>query len=1111
MSYQVKKTILLVEDEVIIAMNQSRTIENFGYRVVTAHSSGEFWNVLNDNPEICLILMDIDLGPGSDGTELAQEVLKRHNIPIVFLTSHAEQKMVDRVRGITRYGYVIKNSGDFVLQSSIEMAFDLFDAHQKTLRSEFKFRAMFEQAAIGVIISDLSGEIMDVNECFCRMTGFIENDLLHKHMHDISCPDELIHEYEMVKKCLSGEINTFKTNKRFICSSGEFIWTTFAASLVRNELNEPEYFLGVVENISDHKTALAEIHRQRSMSQMYLDLAATVIVAVDNQGCITMVNPAACQILGYREDELLYKNWFDTCLPESVRPELMKDFFRLMQGDVSLIKYYEKPVLSKTGNERLIRWHNAVLTDPDGNVTGVISSGEDITDRRKLEDELKTQNCYYKSIYENSEISIFIVNVTEDGRYVYEGINPTHEKLMGISNKDVAGQTTDFLGKWLGKKTVKYIIALYDECVNTERTQKSEFQIKSGPAAGWWFSTLIPLKNENGRVFRLIGSSIIIDKFKEAETKLRASEHRFRTLYEQAGIGIGYFSLEGEVLYLNRKAAKHMGGRPAEFIGTNIGDHEPETLGNEYLRRIKEAGDLGKTIEYEDCIALPSGSGWLLNKFTSIRDEEGAVQGVQVISEDITKMKETELALIDSETKYRSLFENINQALALHEIITDADGNPVDFIYLDVNPMFEKTTKLKKSELLGRRVSEVFPAFEKEWINLCGRVALTGKSEFVVGFSKFQSNYWEVSAYSPKRGQFAVTLADKTKRIHTEQELKKSKEVAERYLNIAAEIIITLDPTGTITMLNDKGHQFLGYFPGELVGKNWFEQCIPDSDQTEIRNVFTQMTQGNLENAESYDNQVITHTGELKTVSWYNTRLFDEKGEISGLLCSGLDITDKIEADKQIRKLLKEKELILKEVHHRMKNNLNNTMSILNLQMHRMGEGPAAEALRDAGGRLRSMSILYEKFIYSDDYQTLPASVYLDSLIDEISTQFGVNRKRTVQKNIDEFILDMKTWSVLGIAVNELVTNAFKYALNNAKEGKIQITAEACGSQIRVAVHDSGPGLPEAVLSGSESGLGLDLVNMLVNQLNGSFHRENDNGACLEIVFTNPAIIKNKA
>jgi PAS domain S-box-containing protein len=182
-----KKTILLVEDEAIIAAAEALTIGRFGYEVIIAHSGPKAVRVAADEMGVALVLMDVDLGRDAiNGPETARRILAERNVPIVFLTSHSEREMVEKVRGITRYGYVIKNSGDFVLQSSIEMAFELFNAHENMRESEEKYRAAFMTSPDSVNINDMDGLYVDVNEGFLRLTGFTREEVIGRLSSEIN-------------------------------------------------------------------------------------------------------------------------------------------------------------------------------------------------------------------------------------------------------------------------------------------------------------------------------------------------------------------------------------------------------------------------------------------------------------------------------------------------------------------------------------------------------------------------------------------------------------------------------------------------------------------------------------------------------------------------------------------------------------------------------------------------------------------------------------------------------------------------------------------------------------------------------------------------------------
>jgi len=112
-------------------------------------------------------------------------------------------------------------------------------------------------------------------------------------------------------------------------------------------------------------------------------------MALDINGNITLINNKGCEILGYKKEEIIGKNWFDTFLPEGVRDELKKVFKKLMKGDVDAVERYENPILTKSGEERVIEWRNSILRDEEGNIIGVLSSGLDITERKRMEEALK--------------------------------------------------------------------------------------------------------------------------------------------------------------------------------------------------------------------------------------------------------------------------------------------------------------------------------------------------------------------------------------------------------------------------------------------------------------------------------------------------------------------------------------------------------------------------------------------------------------------------------------------------------------------------------------------------------------------------------------------------
>jgi CheY-like chemotaxis protein len=186
-----RKTILLVEDEVLIAMTEEMTLGECGYSIIIAYSGDEAVKTVEKTPKIDLILMDINLGDGIDGTEAAKIILKNRKIPIVFLSSHTEPEVVEKTEMITSYGYVVKHSGITVLDASIKMAFKLFDANQKIVESEVKQNAMISNISDVIAVVDADGILSFISSNVEKWFGWIPEDRVGHSSWSIIHPDDM--------------------------------------------------------------------------------------------------------------------------------------------------------------------------------------------------------------------------------------------------------------------------------------------------------------------------------------------------------------------------------------------------------------------------------------------------------------------------------------------------------------------------------------------------------------------------------------------------------------------------------------------------------------------------------------------------------------------------------------------------------------------------------------------------------------------------------------------------------------------------------------------------------------------------------------------------------
>jgi PAS domain S-box-containing protein len=171
----------------------------------------------------------------------------------------------------------------------------------------------------------------------------------------------------------------------------------------------------IARDINDQKLSSERIRKEKEKAEMYLDVARVIMVVIGADQKVSLINKMGCEILGYSEGEIIGKNWFDKFLPDRIKEEVRSVFENLINGKTSS-EHVENIVLTKNGQERIILWHNNILTDAEGNITGTLSSGEDITDRRKMESALIDSEEKFREVFNKVNDMITLIEIQENGR-----------------------------------------------------------------------------------------------------------------------------------------------------------------------------------------------------------------------------------------------------------------------------------------------------------------------------------------------------------------------------------------------------------------------------------------------------------------------------------------------------------------------------------------------------------------------------------------------------------------------------------------------------------------------------------------------------------------------
>lgn len=274
-----------------------------------------------------------------------------------------------------------------IIKSAIDIT-GRVKAEASLRESEEKFARAFMNAPVLMSITGIEdGAIIEVNDQFIRQSGFSREELIGKSVAGIGFvrPDDRAGYLDRVRRngvASSVELTVHPKGggQRHVIYSGDSI-----------TLGGKKRLLSIAADITELKRAEEALRLQKDMSQKYLDIAGVMFVAIGADQGVTLVNRKACDVLGYPAERVMGANWFDMFIPADVREDVRSVFGGMMREEVAAVEYFENTVLTASGDERLVAWHNTLLRNASGAITGTLSSGEDITERRKSEEDLHDQ------------------------------------------------------------------------------------------------------------------------------------------------------------------------------------------------------------------------------------------------------------------------------------------------------------------------------------------------------------------------------------------------------------------------------------------------------------------------------------------------------------------------------------------------------------------------------------------------------------------------------------------------------------------------------------------------------------------------------------------------
>lgn len=913
------KKLLLVEDDIITAAAEAAMLKKNGFSVITA-SSGEKAINLTNTQHFDLILMDIDLGQGINGSEAAEIILSSKMLPIVFLTSHSEKDIVEKVRSITRYGYVIKNSGDFVLLSSIEMAFELFNVYMKLEGNNSELTVLNEE------LNSTNEELISTNE-------------------------HLI-EYQKNLEISENKFRQFFENMTEGVAIHEICYDPHG--------NPADYvILSVNASFEKHTGLKAESVKGRMASELY------------GTGSPPYINE--------------YSN-----VVETHKPYTFDTYFEPMDK----------------------HFHISVISLRKSMFATVF---EDVTNRIRNEEKLRESERKYRDLYYFTPIGLFETNLKDA---TIKTCNQRYCNMAGFDSIETA----------IGQN----VLHLY------ENPQEREVIKECLREQGFLSDYVIRLKNrKTGNIFW---------------GKLSA-------IYNA-----GNDSIEGAIVDI-----------------TDLKQKEKELEErNETLSRM--------TIEQD---ATNKELHTALENLESSNIELKNMNNLLV--ENQMKLLKSEADLKESEDRYRQLFEAESDSILLIEnengYILEANNATVALYgYSREELLHMKNTDLSAEPEKTQNVTQESPVLPDNIVRIPLR--MHRKKNGTVFPVEITGRFFQWRG----RPVHIAAIRDITARINDRNALKEISNELEIFFTVALDLFCIADTDGNFIRVNESWEKILGYKREELEKRKFLDFVHPEDIEATLEAI---KTLGGNKSVLNFVNRYRSFDGSYRYIEWQS---FPREKLI---YAAARDITERKLTENRIQLLLAEKEILLKEVHHRIKNNMYTISNLLYLQAESLSDSSAVNALTDARNRIQSMMLIYDKLYRSADYKNISAKEYLSNLIDDIASVFPGSDRIIINKKFDDFIMNSNILFNAGIIINELITNSLKYAFPDNAEGIISIQViKHEENRAVITITDNGIGFDLSGKTGGTPGFGLELIKILAMQLNAELQLDGNNGTHFRIEFS---------
>jgi PAS domain S-box-containing protein len=698
----------------------------------------------------------------------------------------------------------------------------------------------------------------------------------------------------------------------------------------------------------------------------------------------------------------------------------------------------------------------------DGELIGFSKVTRDITERR----EAQARDARFRRVVETAPNAIVMINSVG----LIEMVNAQAEQIFGYDRTEMLGHHVEMLvperfraghpalrRSFLADPHSRPMGAGRD--LYGLRKDGSEFPIEIG---------LNPIATEEGTMVL----SAIVDI-----SERKRLEERFRRVVEAAPSAMVMINANGRIEMVNAQAEQVFGYARAEMLGQPVEMLVP--------KRFRGHHPGLRSSFFDDPRARPMGAGRDLFGLRKDGSEFPVEIGLNPIETDEGPMVLSAIVDISARKRLEERFRRVVEAAPNAMVMINAGG-----IIEMVNAQAEQVFGYARAEMLGQAVEMLVPVrFRGHHPGLRGSFFSDPKARPMGAGRDLFGMRKDGTEFPVEIGLNPIETDEGPMVLSAVVDISARRRLEERFrlvVEAAPSAMVMINAFGRIEMVNAQAEAVFGYARHEMLGRK-VEMLVPDrfgAHHPDLRSSFFADPKARPMGA-GRDLFGLRKDGSEFPVEIGLNPIETEEGPM--VLSAIVDISDRKQKEERIQLALKEKDVLLGEVHHRVKNNLQIVHSLLDLQSSRITDRTALDMLRDSQNRIRSMGLIHQTLYQSKDFAKVDFSRFLDSLVPTLVGSYGVNPDRiALSVKAEQVLFPINAAIPCGLIVNELISNALKHAFPGDRRGEIRVRlfSEPDGATA-LSVADDGIGIPDGVNLGKTSTLGLQLVSLLADQLGG--------------------------